>query len=90
MLLLEGGTGELTADALASIGLTPRQAETLRLAALGHTASQAAAQMHVSTRTVEKHLQHVYRKLGVGNLAEAAATAWAAVGLTGPSKHLTG
>ncbi len=32
-------------------------------------------------RTADKHLQHVYAKLGVSTAALAAATAWAAVGV---------
>jgi DNA-binding CsgD family transcriptional regulator len=81
VLLLESGTDELNVAALRSLGLTARQAETLRLAALGHTASETAAHMRIAPRTVEKHLQHVYAKLGVRSLPQAAATAWAAVGI---------
>jgi DNA-binding CsgD family transcriptional regulator len=81
VLLLESGTEELSVMALRSLGLTARQAETLRSAALGHTTSQTAARMGIAPRTVEKHLQHVYAKLGVRSLAQAAATAWAAVGI---------
>jgi DNA-binding CsgD family transcriptional regulator len=81
VLLLESGTEELNVAALRSLGLTARQAETLRLAALGHTASETAAHMGIAPRTVEKHLQHVYAKLGVRSLPQAAGTAWAAVGI---------
>jgi DNA-binding CsgD family transcriptional regulator len=81
VLLLERGTEELSVAALRSLGLTSRQAETLRLAALGHTAGQTAARIGIAPRTVEKHLQHVYAKLGVRSLRQAAATAWAAVGI---------
>jgi DNA-binding CsgD family transcriptional regulator len=81
VLLLESGTDELNVAALRSLGLTARQAETLRLAALGHSASETAARMGIAPRTVEKHLQHVYAKLGVRSLPQAAATAWAAVGI---------
>jgi DNA-binding CsgD family transcriptional regulator/GAF domain-containing protein len=81
VLLLESGTEELNVAALGSLGLTARQAETLRLAALGHTAGETAAHMGIAPRTVEKHLQHVYAKLGVRSLPQAAATAWAAIGI---------
>jgi DNA-binding CsgD family transcriptional regulator len=81
VLLLESGTEELSVMALRSLGLSARQAETLRSAALGHTTSQTAARMGIAPRTVEKHLQHVYAQLGVRSLAQAAATAWAAVGI---------
>jgi DNA-binding CsgD family transcriptional regulator len=85
VLLLEGGAGELSVAALRGLGLTPRQADTLRLLALGHSPAQTAAQMGIATRTVDKHLQHVYAKLGATCLSQATATAWAAVGVERPA-----
>jgi DNA-binding CsgD family transcriptional regulator len=84
VLLLEGGTGQLSVAALRGLGLTTRQADTLRYVALGHSPSQAAAEMGIARRTVDKHLQNVYAKLGASSLAQAAATAWAAVGVEHP------
>ena len=43
-----------------------------------------AATMGISRRTVEKHLQNAYAKLGVRNASEASAAAWAAVGVRLP------
>ncbi len=81
VLLLEGGTGELSVAALRAMGLTGRQAQALRWLSLGHTPAQAAAEMSISRRTLDKHVQHVYAKLGAHTLAQATATAWAAVGV---------
>ena len=81
ILLLEGGAGELSVGALRGLGLTEREAETLRWIALGESAGEAAERMGASRRTIDKHLQNVYAKLGVTSRAEASATAWAAVGL---------
>jgi DNA-binding CsgD family transcriptional regulator len=81
ILLLEGGTGELSIGALQGLGLTKRQAETLRWVSLGESAADTARLMGVAPRTIDKHLQNVYATLGVSSLAEASATAWAAVGL---------
>jgi len=83
VLLLENGTGQLSVIALRSLGLTQREAETLHAVALGQSPSQAAQRTGIATRTVEKHLQHVYDKLGVRGLSQATATAWAAVGVQG-------
>ncbi len=86
VLLLERGTGELSVAALRGLGLTLREAQTLQWAALGRSAAQTAAEMGIAPRTVEKHLQHVYSKLGVGSLPQAAAIAWAAVGIQPPAE----
>jgi two-component system response regulator NreC len=45
--------------------LSPREAEVLRLMALGHTNREIAAQLSLSVRTVETHRSHVQQKLGL-------------------------
>src|ERR1700722_16327007 len=87
VLLLEGGTGQLSVAALRGLGLTTRQADTLRCVALGHSPAQAAVEMGIARRTVDKHLQHVYAKLGASSLSQAAMTAWAAVGVEHPQMN---
>ena len=48
----------------------------LRLAAQGHDNDAIATRLVLSVRTVERHLQNVYGKLGVtGKSARAAAVA---------------
>jgi DNA-binding CsgD family transcriptional regulator len=84
VLLLESAPGELNVAALRGLGLTPREAEALRLVALGHAPAQTAAEMGIARRTVDKHLQQIYAKLGTPSQAQAAATAWAAVGVERP------
>lgn len=84
VLLLEGDASELSVTALQTLGLTSRQAEALRLITLGSSTTQTAAQMGIAPRTVEKHLQHTYTKLGVRSASQAAATAWAAIGIKPP------
>jgi DNA-binding CsgD family transcriptional regulator len=81
ILLFEGEAGGLSVEALRGLGLSPREAETLRWVALGERPAEVARLMGIARRTVDKHLQSVYAKLGVTSLAEASATAWAAVGL---------
>lgn len=56
--------------------LSVRELEVLRLAARGLSNEEIAAEIVVSLRTVERHLQNTYTKLGVqGRSARAAAVA---------------
>ncbi|MEO8506636.1 MAG: LuxR C-terminal-related transcriptional regulator [Betaproteobacteria bacterium] len=49
----------------ATCGLSPREREVLDWVAAGKSDAQAAAILGISVRTVQKHLEHVYVKLGV-------------------------
>ena len=53
--------------------LTGRQREVAVLAAAGLTAAQIGRQLFISRRTVETHLEHIYRKLGVNSRLELAS-----------------
>ena len=56
--------------------LTDREIEVLRFIAQGRDNDSIAAAMHLSVRTVERHLSNCYAKLGVsGKSARAAAAA---------------
>lgn len=56
--------------------LSAREREVLECAARGADNEAIAAQLHLSVRTVERHLQNIYGKLGVsGRTARAAAVA---------------
>jgi DNA-binding NarL/FixJ family response regulator len=58
--------------------LTRREREVLRLLACGTSNDAIAAELVVSPRTVERHVENIYDKIGVsGRTARAAATAWA-------------
>jgi DNA-binding CsgD family transcriptional regulator len=60
---------------LADLGLSPREAEVLALIGTGATNAQIASRLHVAPSTVKKHLDAVYRKLGVSGRVRAAALA---------------
>nr|WP_269811082.1 LuxR C-terminal-related transcriptional regulator [Kineosporia rhizophila] len=45
-------------------GVTSRELEVLSLVAAGLTAAAVARRCGISTRTVHKHLEHAYTKLG--------------------------
>lgn len=51
--------------------LTPRELEVLKRAISGETASETAASLGISVRTVELHRQQVLAKLEVKNLTQA-------------------
>jgi LuxR family transcriptional regulator, maltose regulon positive regulatory protein len=58
--------------------LTPREQEVLRLLARGTSNATIAEKLVLSVRTVERHVENIYAKIGVsGRTARAAATAWA-------------
>jgi DNA-binding CsgD family transcriptional regulator len=69
-------------DSLREFGLTQRQAQVLRLVASGKSNGQTAAQLQISVGTVEKHLQHIYDRLGVGSRSQAIARIHEMVALT--------
>jgi two-component system response regulator NreC len=50
--------------------LSDREAEVLRLIALGHTNAAIAEQLFLSVRTVETHRSHIQQKLGLSIRAE--------------------
>jgi DNA-binding CsgD family transcriptional regulator len=52
-------------------GLTAREAEVLRWVAAGKSDAQVSAILRISARTVQKHLQNIYEKLGVENRTAA-------------------
>lgn len=51
-------------------GLSDREADVLRLIALGHTNTEIAEQLFLSVRTVETHRAHIQQKLGRTSRAE--------------------
>jgi HD-GYP domain-containing protein (c-di-GMP phosphodiesterase class II) len=56
-------------------GLTARELEVLRLIARGHSTKQIAADLVITPKTADSHIQHIYAKLGVST--RAAATVFA-------------
>ncbi len=56
-------------------GLSRRETEVLRLAAMGLTTREIADRLFISPKTADHHIQHVYTKIDVST--RAAAALWA-------------
>lgn len=81
LLLLEKQTLPFSPATLKALGLTRREAEILVWIARGKTNNEIAGLLYISPRTVKKHLEHVYQKLGVESRTEAVARALELFGL---------
>jgi len=55
--------------------LSPRERQVLALVATGRTNREVAAELHISDKTVARHLSNIFAKLGLST--RAAATAYA-------------
>jgi non-specific serine/threonine protein kinase len=64
------------ADGAVPGGLTSREAEVLGLIAAGCTSQEIADRLVISVHTVDRHITHIYQKLGVRGRAEAVAFAF--------------
>lgn len=63
----------------ANLRLTQREAEVLLWVSYGKSNGDISEVLDISPRTVQKHLEHVFEKLGVETRSAAAATAIRAV-----------
>jgi ATP/maltotriose-dependent transcriptional regulator MalT len=73
LLLEERSPCKFSPAAMAALGLTKREAEVLFWITQGKENTEVALILHISERTVKKHLEHIYEKLGVRNRAAAIA-----------------
>jgi DNA-binding CsgD family transcriptional regulator len=76
LLRLAKDTGsDLPAEFSSEFGLTTREREVLSWLSKGKTNRDIAQILGLSPRTVDKHLEQIYAKLGVENRTAAAAIA---------------
>jgi DNA-binding CsgD family transcriptional regulator len=75
-LLVEPVGERVSISTLRAAGLTQRESEVLRLVALGRSNAEVADHLVISRRTVHKHLENVYARLGVSSRTQAVVTAW--------------
>jgi DNA-binding CsgD family transcriptional regulator len=85
VLLVEPAGELVSVETLRAAGLTAREAEVLQLVALGRTNPEIARELTLSPRTVQKHLEHVYSKLGASSRVQALLTAWSIGRVAGES-----
>jgi DNA-binding CsgD family transcriptional regulator len=76
LVLMEEAAMNTPPDLLLGLGLTPREAEVLAWVAQGKTNRETAMILGTSTRTVQKHLERVFAKLGVESRTGAILKAW--------------
>jgi DNA-binding NarL/FixJ family response regulator len=68
--------GQTPPPAERPAGLTERETEVVRLLSRGLRTKQIARELDISPKTVDRHIQNGYRKMGV--TSRAAATLFAA------------
>jgi len=73
--LAKDASRNLPAEFSSELGLTTREGEVLSWLAKGKTNRDIAQILGLSPRTVDKHLEQIYAKLGVENRTAAAAIA---------------
>ncbi|HVQ72590.1 MAG TPA: response regulator transcription factor [Bradyrhizobium sp.] len=73
--LAKDSSTETPAEFSSELGLTTREGEVLSWLAKGKTNRDIAQILGLSPRTVDKHLEQIYSKLGVENRTAAAAIA---------------
>ena len=76
LLVMEETPMNAPPDLLLGFGLTPREAEVLSWVAQGKTNRETGVILGMSTRTVQKHLERVFHKLGVETRTGAILRAW--------------
>ncbi|MEW1656760.1 AAA family ATPase [Streptomyces sp. NPDC093707] len=67
------GARPLRAQYTGTPALTSAELRIAQLAATGHSNKEAAELLHLAVRTVETHLTHCYRKLGIRRRADLPA-----------------
>jgi DNA-binding CsgD family transcriptional regulator len=87
LLLLEEQPSALRPAALEPVGLTRREAEVLIWVAQGKTNVEIGTILGASPRTVQKHLEHIYRKLGVETRTGATVRALELLNMPGRQTH---
>ncbi|HEY4282952.1 MAG TPA: helix-turn-helix transcriptional regulator, partial [Chthoniobacterales bacterium] len=73
--LIKDTSADVPAELSSDLGLTTREGEVLSWLSKGKTNRDIAQILGLSSRTIDKHLEQIYAKLGVENRTAAAAIA---------------
>ena len=84
LLLLNEKRGDTSWSTLAEYGLTPRESEVLAWVAKGKTNAEVGVILEMSDRTVQKHLEHIFQKLGVETRTTATVRVLTTLGIGKP------
>jgi DNA-binding CsgD family transcriptional regulator len=83
VLLFEERLVTTKSGSVVSRGLSPRETQVLLWVSQGKTNKETGVILELSARTVQKHLEHIYRKLGVDSRTGAAAKAFEIASMAG-------
>jgi DNA-binding CsgD family transcriptional regulator len=75
LLVVEEHRTRLSPVSFSSLGVSPREEEVLLWLTRGRSNHDIGVILGMSERTVKKHLEHIYAKLGVWNRTQAATKA---------------
>ena len=78
LVLMEETAMNCSPNLLQGMNLTPRESEVLAWVAQGKTNRETGTILGMSTRTVQKHLERIFAKLGVETRTGAILKAWQA------------
>jgi DNA-binding CsgD family transcriptional regulator len=82
LLLINEQLTRLSVSSLTQFGLSQRETEILGWVAQGKTNPEIGMILDISRRTVQKHLERIYLKLGVENRTAAASIATEGIGVS--------
>lgn len=70
-LLLREESAQISIERLQSLGLTEREAEVMHWVCEGKKNTEIAVILNVTLHTVNRHVEHIFKKLGVDNRQKA-------------------
>jgi DNA-binding CsgD family transcriptional regulator len=79
VFMFERGSRGAPLSLLGALGLSPREAEVLQAMMRGNSTAVIAQRMGVTPKTVYKHSERIFAKLGVNDRIAAVSAAWAAL-----------